>query len=110
MPTAKRNIAHKISVPSRDSLTRSLLKARALPPITSTVSSKGQIVIPASLRRKYRLDEGMTVIFREEKGHLVLEPDRFAAILALHGTMDPRMEEDLMQERRNEREREDRQR
>ncbi len=77
---------------------------------TSTISSKGQVVIPAALRRKYRLDRGVTVVFRESDGHLVLEPDRFAAFLALRGTLDFPMEEYLTEERQKEREREDRQR
>lgn len=79
-------------------------------PATSTVSSKGQVVIPARLRRKYRLDEGVAVVFRESDGHLVLESDRFAAFRALRGTLDYPMEEELMDERRREREREDRER
>ena len=112
MPPAKTSLASRSSqTASRKPKARPAAKARAVSaPVTSTISSKGQIVIPAALRRKYRLEEGSTVIFRESDGHLVIEPDRFAAMLALRGTMDPRMEEDLIEERRKEREREDRQR
>jgi AbrB family looped-hinge helix DNA binding protein len=31
---------------------------------SSTISSKGQIVIPANLRKRYGLKEGMTVVFQ----------------------------------------------
>ena len=77
---------------------------------TATISSKGQVVIPAALRKKYRLKEGTVVAFREEGGHLVLEPDPFAAVLALQGAFKGHnLEKMLMEERRKEREREDRQ-
>jgi len=77
---------------------------------TATISSKGQVVIPAALRKKYRLKEGTVVAFREEEGHLVLEPDPFAAVLALYGSMKGHnLEKMLIEERRKEREREDRQ-
>ena len=76
---------------------------------TAVISSKGQIVIPAALRRKYRLKEGTVVAFREEDGHLVLEPDPFAAVLALQGAFKGHnLEKMLMEDRRKEREREDR--
>jgi AbrB family looped-hinge helix DNA binding protein len=79
-------------------------------PILATMSSKGQIVIPAALRRKYRLAEGVTVAFREENGQIVLDPDRFAAFRALRGTLPAIAEAELMEERRKEREHEDRER
>jgi AbrB family looped-hinge helix DNA binding protein len=75
---------------------------------SAVISSKGQIVIPAALRKKYRLKEGTVVSFREEKGHLVLEPDPFAAVLALQGAFKGHnLEKMLLEERRKERERED---
>ena len=55
--------------------------------LSAVISSKGQIVIPAALRKKYRLKEGMTVSFREENGRLVMEPDPFSALQALLGTL-----------------------
>ena len=76
---------------------------------TAVISSKGQIVIPAALRKKFRLKEGTVVAFREEGGHLVLEPDPFAAVLALQGSLKGKcLERMLIEERRKEREREDR--
>jgi AbrB family looped-hinge helix DNA binding protein len=76
---------------------------------TAVVSSKGQIVIPAALRRKYRLKEGTVVSFREEQGRLVLDPDPFTAVFALRGSFKGlNLEKELIEERRKEREREDR--
>ena len=53
----------------------------------ATISSKGQIVIPAKLRKRYGLKAGTTVVFQEEKGRIVLEPNPFDAILALGGSL-----------------------
>jgi AbrB family looped-hinge helix DNA binding protein len=75
---------------------------------TSVISSKGQVVIPAGLRKRYGLEEGTMVVFQEERGRLVLEPRRFDAILALGGSLrDYPLEEDLARERQAERDRED---
>ncbi len=41
---------------------------------TATVSSKGQITIPAWARRRLGIGPGDRVVLREEDGHLVLEP------------------------------------
>jgi len=75
---------------------------------TAVMSSKGQIVIPANLRRRYRLTEGTTVVFHEERGRLVLEPNNFEAIYALQGSLrEFPIEASLEEERRAERKRED---
>lgn len=77
-------------------------------PLSAVISSKGQIVIPAALRKKYRLKEGMTISFREEKGRLVIEPDSFSALQALRGTLpDYPFEKALDEERRAARRREE---
>lgn len=74
---------------------------------SSIISSKGQVVIPANLRKRYGLKEGTTVLFQEDHGRLVLEPSNYAAIYALRGSLaDFPLEEDLAKERRAERERE----
>lgn len=54
---------------------------------TAVISSKGQIVIPANLRKRYLLKEGVTVVFHEERGRLVLEPNNFNEIYALEGSL-----------------------
>ena len=75
---------------------------------TAVISSKGQIVIPASLRKRYCLREGTTVVFQEERGRLVLEPNNFEAIYALQGSLrEFPIEASLEEERRAERKRED---
>ena len=50
---------------------------------TAVISSKGQIVIPAKLRRRYGMNEGSTVVFQEDNGRLVLSPDNYDELLAL---------------------------
>jgi AbrB family looped-hinge helix DNA binding protein len=74
---------------------------------SSVISSKGQVVIPANLRKRYGLKEGTTVTFQEDRGRLVLEPSNYAAIYALQGSLaDFPLEEELAEERGTERERE----
>ena len=74
----------------------------------SIISSKGQIVIPANLRKRYGLKEGTTVLFHEDRGRLVLEPSNHAAIYALQGSLAGfPLEHDLAEERRAEQRRED---
>jgi len=75
---------------------------------TAVISSKGQIVIPANLRKRYSLRAGTTVVFQEERGRLVLEPNNFEAIYALQGSLrEFPIEASLEEERRAERKRED---
>ena len=74
----------------------------------SIISSKGQIVIPSHLRKRYGLKEGTAVVFQEDRGRLVLEPSNHAAIYALQGSLaDFPLEQDLAEERQAERKRED---
>ena len=76
---------------------------------SAVISSKGQIVIPAELRKKYRLNEGVRVFFSEDgKGRLTLEPNIWEEIRALKGMgRGLPLLEDLAEERRKERARED---
>ena len=74
---------------------------------SSVISAKGQIVIPANLRKRYSLKEGTTVMFHEERGRLILEPNNYDAIYALQGSLrEFPLEASLEEERRAERERE----
>ncbi len=41
---------------------------------TSTVTRKGQVTIPARLRRRLQIEEGSVVAFSEEDGELILRP------------------------------------
>ena len=41
---------------------------------TSYVMAKGQLVVPARIRRKFEIKEGARVNFVEEKGRIILQP------------------------------------
>jgi AbrB family looped-hinge helix DNA binding protein len=77
---------------------------------TATISSKGQLVIPAKLRAKYNLRPRAKVVFGEQNGKLTVESTALAEILALQGCLS-HVEEDVeawwMEEKRKEREREE---
>ncbi len=73
----------------------------------SIISSKGQIVTPANLRKRYGLKEGTTVVFQEDRGRLVLAPSNHAAIYVLQGSLAGfPLKQDLAEERRAEQKRE----
>jgi AbrB family looped-hinge helix DNA binding protein len=76
----------------------------------ATVSSKGQLVIPASLRHKYKLKGGSRVALEDVNGKITLTPDPYEALLSLQGILS-HVEEDVeawwMEEKRKEREHED---
>jgi AbrB family looped-hinge helix DNA binding protein len=76
----------------------------------ATVSSKGQVVIPASLRKKYGLKAGSKVSINDQNGHFTVTPNPFDALLALRGSLS-HIKEDMegwwVEEKRRERERED---
>ena len=74
--------------------------------LSSIISSKGQVVIPAKLRKRYGLREGAIVVFQEDRGRLVLEPGNHAVIYALQGSLAGfPLEQDLAEERRAEQKR-----
>jgi AbrB family looped-hinge helix DNA binding protein len=50
-----------------------------------TVTSKGQVVIPAELRRKLRIKAGTRVAFREQQGQLIVQPITDEFIDSLRG-------------------------
>jgi AbrB family looped-hinge helix DNA binding protein len=72
----------------------------------STVTSKGQLVIPAKLRRKYSIRKGTRVAFVEEEDRLVLQPLTPEYIHRLQGSLKkgPSALKFLLKERRRERE------
>jgi AbrB family looped-hinge helix DNA binding protein len=76
----------------------------------ATVSSKGQVVIPAALRKKLRIKGGTRVAMDERDGQITLTPNPYDAMLSLCGILSG-VEEDVegwwMEEKRKERERED---
>jgi AbrB family looped-hinge helix DNA binding protein len=53
----------------------------------ATVKAKGQIVIPADIRRKFKIDEGTRIAFLEEQGRLLLQPVTDEFIDAMTGIL-----------------------
>ena len=70
----------------------------------STVTTKGQLVIPAKLRRKYAIREGTQVAFLEEENRLVLQPLTPEFVRSLRGSVkgDPSALKILLDERKRE--------
>lgn len=71
----------------------------------STVTTKGQLVIPAKLRRKYSIRKGTQVAFVEEENRLVLQPLTPEFVRSLRGSLkaDPSALKLLLEERKRER-------
>jgi len=76
----------------------------------ATVSSKGQLVIPAELRRKFRLKGGTRVKVDEVDGEIRIMPNPYDELLALEGCLS-HVKEDVeawwIEEKRKEYEREE---
>jgi len=72
----------------------------------ATVTTKGQLVIPSKLRRKYAIHQGTQVAFVEEKNRLVLQPLTPEFIRSLRGSLKggPSALKVLGEERKRERE------
>jgi|HubBroStandDraft_1064217.scaffolds.fasta_scaffold75608_2 AbrB family looped-hinge helix DNA binding protein len=71
----------------------------------STVTTKGQLVIPAKLRRKYAIRDGTQVAFLEEENRLVLQPLTQEFVRSLRGSIktDPSALKILLDDRKRER-------
>lgn len=58
--------------------------------IRTTFSSKGQVVIPAELRKKHKIRAGTKVaIFEDPMGRIVLQPITEEYISSLRGMLGP---------------------
>ncbi len=70
-----------------------------------TVTSKGQLVIPSKLRRKFGIRKGTQVAFVEDGGRLILQPITSEFIRSLRGSLkgDPSSLRFLLQDRKRER-------
>jgi AbrB family looped-hinge helix DNA binding protein len=70
----------------------------------STVSTRGQRVIPSKLRRKYSIKEGTQVAFLEQENRLVLEPLTPEFVRSLRGSLkgEPSARKALLEDRRRE--------
>lgn len=73
-----------------------------------TVSEKGQIVIPAELRRALGIERGTKLEMRKKAGLIEIEPLPKHPILLLRGKLKGRksLTKELLEERARERERE----
>jgi len=71
----------------------------------STVTSKGQLVIPSKLRRKYSIKEGTQVAFLEQENRLILQPLTVEFIRSLRGSLrgEPSTLKALLEDRKRER-------
>ncbi len=71
----------------------------------STVTTKGQLIIPVKLRRKYAIREGTQVAFFEEENRLVLQPLTPEFVRSLRGSIktDPSALKILLYDRKRER-------
>lgn len=76
---------------------------------TGNVTTKGQLVIPARIRRRYGIKTGTRVRFVEREGEIVLQPVTSAAIRSLCGILksETPVTVDLLEERARDREREE---
>jgi AbrB family looped-hinge helix DNA binding protein len=72
----------------------------------STVTTKGQLVIPSKLRRKYSIKAGTQVAFLEQENGLVLQPLTPDFIRSLRGSLrgEPSVLKTLLEDRKRERE------
>ena len=52
---------------------------------TAYVTSKGQLTIPAGLRRKYKIKKGTRVALFEENGKIVMQPVTREFIASIRG-------------------------
>ena len=78
----------------------------------ATVSTKGQLVIPASIREELGIEPGTRVAIRRDGAEVVLKPETLTAKLAMIKKMrgitagGPSLCDELLEDRRRERERE----
>jgi AbrB family looped-hinge helix DNA binding protein len=54
---------------------------------TGIVTSKGQLVVPARLRRRFGIKRGTVIAFIEENGHMLLQPVTREFIRGLRGSL-----------------------
>jgi len=78
--------------------------------MVTTLSSKGQVVIPSKIRRKLRLKDGAKFNIAEKDGQIILEPLSKDPIEEGYGMFagEPSLLEILLRDRREEMAREER--
>jgi AbrB family looped-hinge helix DNA binding protein len=72
---------------------------------TSVVTTKGQLVIPARLRRRFGIKKGTMVTFVEDDGRMIVQPVTREFIRGLRGSLKsgPSALDHLIKERTRER-------
>lgn len=72
---------------------------------SSVVTTKGQLVIPVRLRRRFGIKKGTKVIFAEDNGRIIIQPVTPDYIRGLRGSLkkQPSALSELMDERKRER-------
>jgi AbrB family looped-hinge helix DNA binding protein len=72
---------------------------------TSVVTTKGQLVIPARLRRRFGIKKGTRVTFVEDAGRIIVQPVTREFIHGLRGSLqgEPSALAALLEERKRER-------
>lgn len=75
---------------------------------TVTVSSKGWVVIPASIRKRINLKPGMKMVVQEDNGKIVLTPQATDPVDELFGKLAnaESLTEELLQEKNKDKQRE----
>lgn len=73
---------------------------------TGVVTTKGQIVVPARIRRKFGIKKGTKIGFIERDGKLIIQPLNKSYFLSLAGILgtDGDMLKGLMEDKKRERE------
>ena len=71
----------------------------------SVVTTKGQLVIPARLRRRFGIKKGTTVTFLEDGGRIIIQPVTPEFIHGLRGSLkkEPSALAIVLDERKRER-------
>ena len=76
--------------------------------ITTTVSAKGQIVIPSKIRRKYNIKKGVKLHIEERDGELVLKAittdyiKKIAGILNTNGKLSSLLLKERLEDKEKE--------
>ncbi len=75
----------------------------------TTVSAKGQILIPSKIRRKLKINKGTKIYIEEKKNEITLRPITPEAISNIAGMLRSKGEltKNLLKERAKDRQRED---
>lgn len=75
----------------------------------ATITSKGQIVVPARLRRRYGLKPGTKVLFIERNDEILFQPLSREYIRSVHGMLTSKtsVTKELLRERAKDREHEE---